>query len=52
MYGIEEKTKDIFGFTETVEKLELLGRFTTVKEFKESESKLREELVELSKIRD
>ena len=52
MYGIEEKTKNMFGFDETVEKLELLGKFTTVEAFRESEAKLREEMAEVSKIKD
>lgn len=41
MYGIEEKTKNMFAFEDTVSKLEALDKFVSAKQFKETESQLK-----------
>jgi hypothetical protein len=51
MYGIEEKTKNMFAFEDTVSKLEALDKFVTIKQFKEAESQLKEEIDDAKKIR-
>lgn len=40
MYAIEEKTKNMYSFQDTVDRLLGLEKFLTVENFKESESKL------------
>jgi hypothetical protein len=52
MYGIEEKTKNMFAFEDTVSKLEALNKFVTLAQFKEAESQLKEEIDESKKIKD
>lgn len=44
MYGIEEKTKNMFTFDDTVSKLENLNKFLTVKSFSECERQMKEEI--------
>jgi len=44
MYGIEEKTKNMFSFEDTVTKLENLDVFVTKKAFKDSEIKTHLEI--------
>jgi hypothetical protein len=33
MYGIEEKTKNMFAFEDTVAKLEAMNKFVTIQQF-------------------
>lgn len=50
MYGIEEKTKNMFAFEDTVSKLEALDKFVTNKQFKETESQLKDQIDDARKI--
>lgn len=52
MYAIEEKTKNMFSFEDTVDKLEALDIFLTFKGFRESEVKIMTEIDEVKKIKD
>ena len=40
MYAIEEKTKNMFSFEDTVIKLDGLNKFITVKAYEQRESKM------------
>ena len=44
MYGIEEKTKNMFAFEDTVSKLQALNLFVTVKAFNDNEVKRQLEI--------
>ena len=52
MYAIEEKTKNMFSFDDTVSKLEGLNLFITASSFSELENKFQSELDEVKQIKD
>ena len=52
MYGIEEKTKNMCSFEDTVTKLKDLDIFMSMDGFRENEAKWQGELDEVKKIKD
>lgn len=52
MYSIEEKTKNMYSFEDTVRKLEGLEKFMTVSSYKDNESKMMAEIDEVKKIKN
>jgi phage I-like protein len=51
MYGIEERTKNLLSFDDTVLKLQSMNIFLTIETFKENEGKILSELEEVRKIK-
>ena len=51
MYGIEEKTKNMFAFEDTVSKLQALDKFVTLNQFKETTLNIKEEIQQAKNIK-
>ena len=52
MYEVQEKTKNMFDFDETVRRLELLDKFVLVSKFDSNRTEVKEEFDRLWKLRE